>query len=141
VYRWLDHTAELELELEGTTERQVLSDALDALRELLEGDKPAVLSRAAGAHADQPQYRVVHASAGDRPALLAAWLEELLFLSESEGFIPLAVEKLSLEDGNLSATVVGCAGQPRALVKAVTYHRLQFERFERGYRASVVFDV
>jgi len=138
VYRWLDHTAELELEVEAATEREVLSDALDALRELLEGDAAGV---SAPLEDDRLARRAVRATAGDRPALLAAWLEELLFLSESEAFIPLAVQQLSLKDGALAATVAGRVGAPRPLVKAVTYHRLQFEPSERGYRARVVFDV
>jgi SHS2 domain-containing protein len=138
VYRWLDHTAELELELEAATERAVLSDALDALRELLEGDETAVLAEVDDYRLER---RAVRATAGDRPALLAAWLEELLFLSESQAFIPVAVEQLSLEDGAVVAIVSGRVGEPRPLVKAVTYHRLQFEPSERGYRARVVFDV
>lgn len=133
MYRWRDHTAELELELEGATERDVLCDALAALGELLEvgetGD-PAAL-----------EHRAIHAAAGDRPALLAAWLEELVFLSETVGFIPMRVQELSLDAGALAATVAGRVGEPRPLVKAVTYHRLQFEPSERGYRARVVFDV
>ena len=138
VYRWVDHTAELELELEGPTEREVLSDALDAFRELLEGDETAVLTQLDD---DRLERRTVRATAADRPALLAAWLQELLFLSELEAFIPLAVEQLLLEDGALKAIVAGHVGEPRPLVKAVTYHRLQFEPSERGYRARVVFDV
>jgi SHS2 domain-containing protein len=141
VYRWLDHTAELELELEAVSEQGVLSDALDALRELLEGDEAGVSPQRRRGRTDQLEHREVRATAGDRPALLAAWLEELLFLAESEGFIPLAVERLSLEDVALGAIVAGHFGQPRPLVKAVTYHRLQFEPSERGYRARVVFDV
>jgi SHS2 domain-containing protein len=137
VYRWLDHTAELELELEAASEQEVLSDALDALRELLEGEATSFPE-----HARAPlERRAVHATASDRPALLAAWLEELLFLSEAEGFIPLAVERLSLEDEALGAIVAGHVGEPRPLVKAVTYHRLQFEPSEHGYRGRVVFDV
>lgn len=153
VYRWLDHTAELELELEAATERDILSDALEALRELLEGDETAVLAdaddvrierravRASAGENYRIERRAVRATAGDRPALLAAWLEELLFLSESDGFIPLSVERLSLEDDALAAIVCGRVGEPRPLVKAVTYHRLQFKPSERGYRARVVFDV
>lgn len=137
VYRWLDHTAELELELEAATEREVLSDALAALRELLEGEETDVWESSPA----RLERRAVRAAAGDRPALLAAWLEELVFLSESVGFIPLRIEHLSLEDGALSATVAGRVGEPRPLVKGVTYHRLQFETSERGYRARVVFDV
>jgi SHS2 domain-containing protein len=138
VYRWRDHTAELELELEAANEGEVLTDALDALRELLEGDETAVLAQL---DEDRRERREVRVTAGDRPALLAAWLEELLFLSESDGFIPHAVQQLVLEDDALVATVSGRVGQPRPLVKAVTYHRLQFEPSRRGYRARVVFDV
>lgn len=138
VYRWVDHTAELELELEAATEREVLSDALHSLRELLEGDETAVLAEVDD---DRLERRVVRATAGDRPALLAAWLEELLFLSESQAFIPVSVEQLSLEAGAVVAIVAGRVSEPRPLVKAVTYHRLQFEPSERGYRARVVFDV
>ena len=39
MYRWLDHTAELELALEAPTEQGVLAYALAALRELLEGEE------------------------------------------------------------------------------------------------------
>ena len=135
MYRWLDHTAELELALEGPTERAVFSDALDALRELLEGEERA------GDGNHPRERRVIRALGADRPALLAAWLEELLFLSETAGFIPMRLEELSLQDETLTATVSGRIGQPRPLVKAVTYHHLEFEPSERGYRARVVFDV
>jgi SHS2 domain-containing protein len=141
VYRWRDHTAELELAIEATSEHEVLSDALDALRELLEGNETTVSSESWRGHTDEIERRAVRATASDRSALLAAWLEELVFLAESEGFIPVAVERLSLEDGALSAIVAGYVGEARPLVKAVTYHRLQFEPSERGYRGRVVFDV
>jgi SHS2 domain-containing protein len=148
VYRWLDHTAELELELVAATEREVLSDALAALRELLKSEQnegsdttSTRLDDRAARPANRLERRAVHATAGDHPALLAAWLEELVFLSESEGFIPLRIEQLSLQARALSAIVAGRIGEPRPLVKAVTYHRLEFAPSGRGYRARVVFDV
>jgi len=138
VYRWVEHTAELELELEAVTEREVLADALSAIGELLEDEEQSPGCKAAPAPLER---RALHAGARDRPALLAAWLEELLFLAESEGFIPLQIADLSIDADCLRATVVGRMGAPRALVKAVTYHRLEFEPTDGGYRARVVFDV
>jgi SHS2 domain-containing protein len=140
VYRWVDHTSELELEIQASSEREVLADGLHALRELLETpDESPPLDR----HAVEPmERRIVAATAPDRPALLAAWLEELLFLAESSGFVPLDVERLSLLDAEcVEATVAGRTAEPRPLVKAVTYHRLEFAPTDRGYRARVVFDV
>ena len=136
MYRWRDHTAEVELELKAPSEQGVLSDALAALSELLAGED----GRAEHTHG-QWERRTVHVTARDRPALLAAWLEELLFLSESTGFVATRLEQLALHDDSLTATVAGRVGEPRPLVKAVTYHRLEFAATARGYRARVVFDV
>lgn len=130
MYRWIDHTAEVELAIEAATEREVLADALAALGELL------------GADGEPVERRSVRVSAPDRPALLAAWLEELVFLAESQGFEPLALETLELSGNALEATVAGRLGDPPPLVKAVTYHALTFESAgSSGYRASVVLDV
>jgi SHS2 domain-containing protein len=83
----------------------------------------------------------VSAEGDDRPALLAAWMEELVFLAEAEGFEPLAMQALELGPHSAQATVTGRLGQPPPLVKAVTYHRLSFARAGHGYRATVVLDV
>jgi SHS2 domain-containing protein len=130
-YRWVDHTAEVELEIEAAGERGVLEEALRALAELLE-----VEARAPG-----DERRSVTVDAPDRPALLAGWIEELAFLAESEGFVATRVVELDLRGGGLSATVSGVLGEPPPLVKAVTYHRLAFEPSGHGYLARVILDV
>jgi SHS2 domain-containing protein len=129
VYRWVDHTAELELAIEAPTERAVFADALAALAELL------------AVEGEASERRTIAVSAADRPALLAAWLEELVFLAETEGFAAAGLEALELSPTGLRATVVGRLGHPPPLVKAVTYHRLAFEPADGGYRARVVLDV
>ena len=129
MYRWIDHTAEVELEIAADSEREVLADALAALADLLD------------ARGEGDELRSVELHAADRPALLAAWLEELVFLAETEGFEPLGLESLELGDDRLRATVRGRLGAPPHLVKAVTYHRLAFAPADSGYSASVVLDV
>jgi SHS2 domain-containing protein len=139
VYRWIDHTSEVEIEIEAGSEREVFEDALSALRDLL----------GFGSIEDRTERRVVAVGGPDRPALLAAWLEELVYLAESEGFVALRVDELSLPprivdnfvDNRLSAVVVGVIDAPPPLVKAVTYHRLAFAPAGAGYGATVVLDV
>jgi SHS2 domain-containing protein len=131
MFRWVDHTSELELEIEAASEATVFSDALVALSELL-SEEPL---------SEPMERRRVSATASDRPALLAAWLEELVFLAESEGFEPASVESLELGPNSVEATVAGRSGAPPPLVKAVTYHRLAFAPSGDGYSASVVLDV
>ena len=130
MYRWVDHTAEVELEIEAASEREVLEAALRALAELLGIDE------AAG-----PERRSLNLAATDRPTLLAAWIEELAFLAESEGFVATDLVELDLQSSALNATVAGVLAEPPPLVKAVTYHRLAFEPSGAGYAARVILDV
>jgi SHS2 domain-containing protein len=127
----VDHTAELELEIEAPTEEAVFADALAALGELLSGEQ----------RRGPDERHQISVEAEDRPALLAAWMEELVFLAETDGFEPGAVETLELGPGSAQATVSGRVGRPPPLVKAITYHRLSFAASADGYRATVVLDV
>jgi|SRR5215213_6291007 len=135
VYRWVDHTAELELAIEAASAEAVIAEAAAALRELLVGgDARDGSGEPAGA-------RVVEVAAGDRAALLAAFVEELVFLAESEALVPTAVRAVELGATRLRAEVELERGDPPHLVKAVTYHRLAFEPAGDGYRATAVLDV
>jgi SHS2 domain-containing protein len=130
VYRWVDHTSEVELEIEAAGEREVFEEAARALAELLGVDGT-----------DSTTERRLTAHAADRPALLAAWLEELVFLAEAEGFVALRVLELETDADAVHGTVGGLLAAPPPLVKAITYHRLAFEPSDAGYFARVVFDV
>jgi SHS2 domain-containing protein len=164
MYRWVDHTAEIELAIEAGDEHEVFADALTALGELLGGDSGAGDS-GAGDSADSgggdsgggdsgggdsgggggggggDQRRELFVQARDRPALLAGWLEELVFLAETEGFVATQIVELSVTADRVDAIVAGFIGNPPPLVKAVTYHRLRFDRVGSGFTAGVVLDV
>jgi SHS2 domain-containing protein len=130
MYRWVDHTAEVELEIDAAGEAEVFADALGALAELLGcgGDRPT-------------DARTLALSEPDRALLLAAWLEELTYLGESQGFVAVAIDELVLSPDGLHARVRGAIDEPPPLVKAVTLHRLLFEPGGSGYVARVVLDV
>jgi SHS2 domain-containing protein len=130
VYRWVDHTAELELEIEAPSEEAVFAEALAAFAEL------------AGDESGPSASREVEVEADDHALLLVEWLSELVYLSEAEQLVPERVTSLELEDAKLRATVEGRRGRPRHLVKAVTLHRLELRRDNSlGWRARVVLDV
>ena len=127
-YRWVDHTAEIELHIEAPTPEQVFVDAMAALIELLNGDS------------GEREAHDLRLEAPDLPALLVAWLEELLFLAETLGFVPEQAD-VELSGRALRAVARGHKAEPRPLVKAVTYHGLEFEPADGGWRAKVVLDV
>jgi SHS2 domain-containing protein len=128
MYRFVDHTAELEVELEAESAEAVLEDALRALAEIVgPGGGPAL-------------EKTLVVEAADLPALLAAWLEELVFLAETEGFVAHEAD-VSLSGLAVHALLRGRRGAPRPLVKAVTMHRLSFGPSNGVWRARVVLDV
>ena len=129
-YRWVEHTGELELEVEAPTPEDVFGEAFRAIREVLGGE--------AGASEESARIEL---SAPDRGALLADWLAELAFLAENGTLLPGRLGGLELGDGSLVATVHGRPGRAPHLVKAATYHRLAFEPLEGGWFARVVLDV
>jgi SHS2 domain-containing protein len=128
-YGWGEHVGELELRVQAGTEGEVFAEAGRAFGELIGGGEGAA------------EERAVTAEGGDRALLLAAFLDELVFLAETEGFVPSEVDRVELADGSVRALVRGGAGSPPHLVKAVTHHRLLFERAPDGWRANAVLDV
>ena len=131
MYRWVEHTGELEVEIVAPTEQAVFEQGFEAMRELLaEGDGAA-----------PAPTQSISIMARDRAALLADWLAELAFLAESEGLLPDRLASLELGERDLRAVVEGRRGRPPHLVKAATYHRLSLERAGDGWRATVVLDV
>ena len=130
MYRWVEHTSELELAIEAPTEAGVVEDAVAAFGELLGGEDPG-----------EPAAADVDVTGGDRATLLAGLLEELVYLNETRGLVPRRPTGLDLGEGRLRTRVEGERGGPTHLVKAVTYHRLAFEPSDGGWRATVVLDV
>ena len=128
VYRWVDHTSELEVELRADSAEEVFGEAAAALADLYGAGEPA-------------GSRTIEVEARDRAALLAAFMEELVFLADSESLVPAAVAEVELGEARARVVVEVAAGAPPPLVKAVTYHRLAFERDGDGYRATAVLDV
>lgn len=130
MYEWVEHTAEVELHVEAESHEAVFAEALAAFAELVSRDD----------RGERVEHEV-RAEAQDDATLLAAWLDELVFLAETEDFVPERLERLDLDGTRLRAVVGGHRGRPAHLVKAVTYHGLELARNNGVWRAKVVLDV
>jgi SHS2 domain-containing protein len=93
-YRWVEHTAELEVEIEAPTEEGVFVDALLALAELLghEGRGASVC-------------REIGLGGRERAVLLVEWLDELVFMVETEDLVPEDIVRIALSDDGFVAAV------------------------------------
>ena len=132
MFRWVEHTAELGLELEAPTREAVFAEGFAAMAELLgEGAEPG----------GDAARAVVAVDSADGATLLADWLAELAFLAETRGLVPERLTGLEAGDDRLRATVHGRVARADHLVKAVTYHGLSLVASPGGWRGTVVFDV
>ena len=130
MYRWLDHTSEAELSIVAESPAAVLGEATRALGELLAEAPPG-----------EPVEHRVSVEASDLPGLLAEWLSELVYLAETDAFVPEGVSQLELAGTSASGVVRGRTSTPQSLVKGVTYHGLEMKLTDGAWRGHVVLDV
>ena len=131
-FREIDHTADWALEVWAPTLAALFTEAARGMYALA-GAVPRAGPR---------ERRSVTLTAGDAESLLVAWLQELLYFTESEGlaFDEFHLVRLSAEQ--LEAEVVGAPAQHLdKVIKAVTYHNLAIRVTEAGHSATIVFDV
>jgi SHS2 domain-containing protein len=131
-FREIDHTADWALEVWAPTLEQLFVDAARGMYQLA-GAVP---------DASQRQQRRLTLTAGDTESLLVSWLQELLYVTESEGLAFDEFHVASLSPQRLEAEAAG--GPATALekvIKAVTYHNLAIRASEAGYSVTIVFDV
>lgn len=129
MFRFVEHTGEVELEIEAEAPAAVLEEAARAFGELVgRGDAGDVVTRR------------VTVTCRDLDLLLPGLLDELVLLAETEGFVPVDAH-VELAEAGAEATIEGVLRQAVPIVKAATLHRLAFERRDEGWHARVVLDV
>ena len=129
MHEWRNHTAEIELRVVAPSEEQVFAEAADAFGRYIELDRTG-----------EPARHDLDLEADDRGALLVALLEELIYLADTEGFVPDRID-VHLDARRLAGVTDGRRTQIDPIVKAATYHGLRFERDGDAWEARVVFDV
>jgi len=136
-YEPLEHTAEAGVIARGATLAEAFANAAEGMYSLvleLEGVR-------------EREEREVALEGESLESLLADWLQELVFLTETEGLVfrRFAVDELS--EAGLRARAWGERFDPErhrshnVMVKAVTQHLLEIAPEDGGYRVQVLFDI
>ncbi len=79
--------------------------------------------------------------APDRESLLVDWLSELLYRATSGYCVFVAFQIQELGDTQLKAAAGVVAAAAIEDIKAVTHHELSIREEDRGWEATVVFDI
>jgi SHS2 domain-containing protein len=129
-YRFVEHTAELGLELEAPSLEELLAEATRAFAELV-----------AGSDSGAPARHLVELELLEEQTVVADWLNELVYLADARRFVPRRLGSFKRTRTAISAEVLGYEDEPRPLVKAVTYSNLELVGSPSGWQARVVLDV
>jgi SHS2 domain-containing protein len=128
-YEWRDHTAEVELVVRAPTPEDVFREAADAFGRYVELDT-----------AGERTTRSFELSGHDHATLLVAMLEELIYLADTEGFVT-DDSRIDLSGNDLRVELTGRRTNVQPIVKAATYHDLEFRQADGVWEARVVLDV
>lgn len=137
MYQPIAHTADIGFQVSAPTLAGLFEEAAYAFTDCL------VESAGKGA---PPDSRRIRLEAESYEELLVGWLEELLFLFETKGWIGTAFKVENCDLKNFSARVDLCEWdenkQPlKTQIKAVTYHGLKIEKTPAGFSAQIILDV
>ena len=135
-YRFIDHTADVAFEVYGSNLKELIENATLAFY-----DAFVFLDKL-----EITETKEVEVEADSADYLLFNWLNELLFLFETEFFAGKDVEVEVKEDGVLKAkgTLKGGRIRPELVKtepKAITFHKFRVERREDGWYAFVIVDI
>ncbi|MBI3862673.1 MAG: archease [Planctomycetia bacterium] len=136
MYEIFEHTADLGLRVRAAALPELFVDAGRGLFAMVVDDLASV----------QPTMsRELHVAGSDVTYLLFDWLNELLYLCDTERLV-FSQFDLRIDDAGLVATARGepiDAGRHRLTheIKAITYHELKVERTSDGWLAEVIVDI
>ncbi len=136
LYETLDHTADIAVRVRGDTLPQLFENAAYALFDtLVELDGVA-----------EAREEIIQVDGADLAELMVTWLNELLFLWESQLLLFKRFEVTELTDTRLTARAWGELFDEahHALlteIKAATYHQLRVEKVGTRWSAQLIFDI
>jgi len=135
-YQHIDHTADVGLQIFGSSLKQLFENAAEGMFDFI-----TELQRV-----DSNTERHIEITAGDRDALLVTWLSELNYILQTEDILFKDFLINDMSDTRLQGIARGEQFEPQrhviyTEVKAVTYHQLYIRESDDGWQAQVIFDL
>lgn len=137
LYKLIDHTADLGIEVTARTKKELFTKAVLSLMDIV------VERKGTGADVKEKAMTVEGSDPAD---LLINFLREVLYLFNGEVLITAMCEIMKCGNKKLDARLwlEPCNKEKHVMkteIKAVTYHGLSVERNKKGWRARIIFDV
>lgn len=135
-YEAFEHTADIGLHAYAQTLPELFSNAAAGMESLMVA--PEQIERRVS--------REISAEGHDLVSLLVAWLNELIFLFDTDYLLFNRFEISDFTGTRLRATVWGepydaSRHELSSAIKAVTWHEASVESESEGYKARIIFDI
>jgi len=137
-YEFLEHTADVKFKAEEDSLAGLFVSAFEALMETVDGKVVIV----------EQEEKEINVKGKDLEGLLYSFLEEFLFLLDSEGFLSEKIKLIEVDKENFSlkAVVAGDKADKYTFtndVKAITYNDMfvRFDADKKKWICQVVLDV
>jgi len=135
-YKVIDHTADLGIEINASTQQELFQQAALAFCDLI-CDFQTIQAKA---------VRTIKIQKRNIEELLQAFLSELLYNFEVEHELYSKIKIEDFSNNGLSAIVYGEKldlerHEIKTGIKAVTFHQLKIEKIENKWHARIIFDV
>jgi len=133
-FKFLKHTADVKFQAFGKTLEKSFENSALALQKTIVNDlkiKPKIKKK-------------IKVSGRDNESLLYNFLEEFLFLLDSEDFILSKINKIKISDRKLEAEVLGDKASNYDFsnpIKAVTYNQMFVKKQKNKFICQIVLDV
>lgn len=135
-YEVFEHTADIGLHAYGSTLLELFIHAAQGMESLMVAPEQV-----------QAQVsREIEVDGHDNISLLIAWLNELIFLFDTEYLLFRQFQIDALTETQLKARALGEPYDAQhhdlsSAIKAVTWHEATVEKTEDGYKARIIFDI
>jgi len=135
-FEFVDHTGDLGVRVFGQTLPELFQQAAEALTFIITDPETIQIK----------ETRKILLEAKTDEELLITWLNELVYLFDTEGVLFKIFEVLSIHDHHLEALAQGeiyieDRHPIKTTVKAATYHQLKIEHHRGVWTAQVIFDL
>jgi SHS2 domain-containing protein len=132
-FEFLPHTADVKFLAYGKNLQEAFANCVLATTRIMTEDK--VLSK---------EEKTIKIKSSSKQALLYDFLEEIIFLVDTEGFIVGEVKEIKINNLELEAVVVGDNGDNYEIltqIKSITYNDMFIKEEENSVTIQVVHDI
>jgi len=132
-FEFLEHTADIKFRVFGKTLEEVFENSALAVSSIYSKEKKI----------SSKNKKKISVEGRDRESLLYNFIEELIFLVDSENFV-VSKAKILIKNTSLTAEIYGDDVKNYTnldQIKSSTYHEMYVKKTKKGWEAQAVVDV